>query len=83
MYPILPLMAFWAYKPGAGTPLLPSFYTDYYTQEDRFKAFAKIIAQLSSYSMYQSEKINELVERENALELRVDSLEARLTQLEG
>ena len=76
MYPILPLMAFWAYKPGAGTPLLPSFYTDYYTQEDRFKSFAKIIGQLSSYSMYQSEKINELVER-------VNDLEARLTELEG
>ena len=83
MYPILPLMAFWAYKPGAGTPLLPSFYTDYYSQEDRMKAIAKVIGQLMRYSMYQSEKINELVERENALELRVASLEARLTQLEG
>lgn len=72
---IIPLMPYWQLGKPAGTPVLPSFYTEYYSQEDRLKAMAKIIGRMQAWELLALEKINELTETVNELEARIEALE--------
>lgn len=72
---ILPLVAYWQIRRSAGTPILPSFYTNYYTQEDRLKAIAVKMARDEAWNELLLNKVNELIEKNNELEARVTALE--------
>jgi hypothetical protein len=57
----------------------PTWYTDYRTHEDRLKAMAQILQRSVAWNELAMLKINELVEANNALLVRVEALEAANT----
>ena len=59
---ILPLNG---YYQASISPILPSFYTEYYSQEDRLKAISQVIGRLIAWDDLAVEKINEIAETVN------------------
>lgn len=74
MYPILPIVPFWGISISAIR--LPGWFIEAYSMEDRFKQLANRQGVSEAWDAMAYDKINELVERVNALELRVAELEA-------
>lgn len=56
---LLPLLGFYGFTQR--NPLLPSWYHDYYTQEDRLKQFALISQRQTEWTELALEKVNEIV----------------------
>lgn len=79
MFPILPLHG-WLQFQGVA-PVLPSWYTEYYSQEDRLKALAKILNRLIKWAELVLDKINDLVEALNNLNERVEWLEDQINDI--
>ena len=57
---INPMIGF--YGMGSYSPILPSYYTEYYSQEDRLKAQAEIIQRLLKWNELLLEKMDEVID---------------------
>lgn len=62
-----PMVPFWQ-LPRGNANVLPGFYTEYYSQEDRLKELAILIARMQNWEIMLLEKVNELTEKVNELE---------------
>lgn len=72
---ITPLISWYAMPRGTGS-ILPGWYTEYYSQEDRLKAIAASLGRMQAWDELALGKINELTDAVNSLEARVKNLEA-------
>lgn len=83
MYPITPLLPFWAYGSAGAYVTLPGWYLESYSMEDRFKQIAERQGVSEAWDMLALERLNLLSSLVNEQALLVESLNDRVTALEA
>ena len=83
MYPILPLVPFWALGSAGVYPKLPGWYLEAYSNEDRMKQIAERQGITDAWQVLALNKINELAAANNEQQAVINDLKARVSALEA